>query len=115
MAKHSSSLIQISDTTVDISTHNITTETAISSTIIIRGEGRKIMILQITKLQRNINLLYQYFKISYFNILDSPDCINDNRDCDYWASIDECNKNPSYMLVNCKKACNTCNGNYLKN
>ncbi|KAL5004699.1 hypothetical protein ScPMuIL_018155 [Solemya velum] len=37
-------------------------------------------------------------------------CINNHDDsqCEYWANDNECNKNPSWMKVNCKKACGVC-------
>lgn len=35
-------------------------------------------------------------------------CQNNHRFCDYWSKLGECNKNPSWMLVNCKKSCNQC-------
>ena len=35
-------------------------------------------------------------------------CTNDHEDCDYWASSGECDNNPGYMEVSCKKACNIC-------
>jgi len=38
-------------------------------------------------------------------------CGNNHKWCEYWAKTDECNKNPGYMLVNCRKACNQCDKN----
>ena len=35
-------------------------------------------------------------------------CRNIHKDCDYWASIGECDANPNYMLYYCAKGCNTC-------
>jgi len=35
-------------------------------------------------------------------------CGDSNTNCPYWASVGECSKNPSYMLPNCKKSCDTC-------
>lgn len=37
-------------------------------------------------------------------------CVDNHNRCSYWASIGECNKNPRYMKVNCKKSCRVCNG-----
>lgn len=37
-------------------------------------------------------------------------CVDDHESCSYWASLGECNANPSYMLDNCKKSCNNCPG-----
>ena len=38
----------------------------------------------------------------------SGDCQDLNGNCEYWASIGECQANPGYMLPNCPKSCNTC-------
>jgi len=37
-------------------------------------------------------------------------CTDSHRNCQSWARQGECNKNPSWMKVNCKKSCNTCDG-----
>jgi len=38
-----------------------------------------------------------------------PSCVDSNKYCATWASLDECKKNPSWMLVNCPVACDQCN------
>jgi len=38
----------------------------------------------------------------------SSTCIDQNDDCEFWASIGECAANPEYMLVSCAKSCNQC-------
>ena len=43
----------------------------------------------------------------YFSA-ENNDCKNNHLDCDYWAGIGECDKNPSYMLIHCMKSCNVC-------
>lgn len=40
----------------------------------------------------------------------SIDCVDKNESCNYWASNGECQNNPDYMLVNCKKSCKNCSG-----
>eukprot|EP00794_Sanderia_malayensis_P015044 gene15044-16597_t len=35
-------------------------------------------------------------------------CVDNHGDCAAWASSGECQKNPDWMLVNCKKSCNAC-------
>ncbi|XP_065060849.1 zinc metalloproteinase nas-15-like isoform X2 [Rhopilema esculentum] len=35
-------------------------------------------------------------------------CVDNHSYCSYWASIGECQKNPNYMLTNCKKSCQRC-------
>ena len=37
-----------------------------------------------------------------------PKCEDTNKFCAYWASVDECQKNPSWMLTNCPVACDQC-------
>jgi len=37
-------------------------------------------------------------------------CTDENNYCQYWSSIGECQKNPAYMLVKCKKSCKVCTG-----
>ena len=39
---------------------------------------------------------------------ETPNCKDDNTNCQYWASVGECNANPNYMLVKCKKSCEAC-------
>ena len=41
-------------------------------------------------------------------IFGFSDCADRNAACAYWASVGECNKNPNYMRVNCKRACASC-------
>ena len=36
---------------------------------------------------------------------DTTTFIDQHDNCEFWASISECAKNPNYMLVNCKKSC----------
>jgi len=35
-------------------------------------------------------------------------CTADSKDCDYWAELGECEKNPNYMLTTCSEACTGC-------
>lgn len=35
-------------------------------------------------------------------------CKDFNNKCEYWASIGECNRNPGYMRVYCKRSCQVC-------
>merc|ERR1712243_155755 len=37
------------------------------------------------------------------------ECADDNSNCASWARDGECQKNPGYMLVSCKRSCNVCN------
>ena len=39
---------------------------------------------------------------------DDSACVDTHENCAFWASIDECEKNPGYMLTGCPKSCNTC-------
>jgi len=50
---------------------------------------------------KQMNLLYR--------CSGSPSpCSDSHQHCQYWASIGECNKNPSWMLQNCRKSCGNC-------
>jgi len=35
-------------------------------------------------------------------------CRNDQKECEYWASLGECEKNPEYMRESCQQSCNAC-------
>jgi hypothetical protein len=35
-------------------------------------------------------------------------CFDDNEMCEMWSSEGECDLNPTFMLVNCKKSCDVC-------
>ena len=35
-------------------------------------------------------------------------CEDTERECKYWASLGECDKNPNYMRVNCALSCDSC-------
>ncbi|KDR20608.1 Putative tyrosinase-like protein tyr-3 [Zootermopsis nevadensis] len=37
-------------------------------------------------------------------------CGNYNRNCEEWARLRECTKNPDYMTIYCPKACHSCHG-----
>ena len=50
----------------------------------------------------------------FFNIRNMSDCVDNHEDCEYWAGIEECDKNPGYMLINCKKSCEICRGESIK-
>ena len=41
------------------------------------------------------------------NFQDIP-CVDDDNECEFWASEGECGADPDYMLVNCKKSCGNC-------
>ena len=45
-----------------------------------------------------------------FNKIVVLGCKDNNKNCDGWAKIGECEKNPGYMLSNCMKSCGTCEG-----
>jgi prolyl 4-hydroxylase len=35
-------------------------------------------------------------------------CVDQHKDCSFWAGIGECDKNPRYMLPNCPVSCDSC-------
>ena len=52
---------------------------------------------------------FQYmedFKLKRKTLFDN--CKNDHEQCAFWASIGECDANPSYMKISCAPACQTC-------
>ncbi len=40
-------------------------------------------------------------------------CVDTHEHCAFWASLDECAKNPNYMLKGCPKSCNSCPGKLI--
>jgi prolyl 4-hydroxylase len=40
--------------------------------------------------------------------IEDENCKDNHELCSFWSSLDECSKNPNYMLVNCAKSCNSC-------
>ena len=56
-------------------------------------------------LNQNLSPTYVYLNI-FFVTIDY--CINEHVHCHDWATIGECEKNPDYMLIACKKACHSC-------
>ncbi|CAJ1946197.1 unnamed protein product [Cylindrotheca closterium] len=42
------------------------------------------------------------------NVPDSMQCINAHPECEDWANKNECKSNPQYMLLQCRKACQSC-------
>uniref|UniRef100_A0A914E472 ShKT domain-containing protein n=1 Tax=Acrobeloides nanus TaxID=290746 RepID=A0A914E472_9BILA len=44
---------------------------------------------------------------------DSPMCFNENFCCNFWSQKGECEKNPTWMLCNCKVSCGKCFPQYL--
>ncbi|XP_068085156.1 hatching enzyme 1.2-like [Anabrus simplex] len=64
---------------------------------------------------RKVNILYECKNVDVINprppqpIPTKPSaCSDNNRFCRYWARIGECQKNPTWMLVNCANSCNQC-------
>ena len=35
-------------------------------------------------------------------------CVDDDRYCRVWAAMGDCQANPRFMLVHCKKSCGEC-------
>lgn len=48
-----------------------------------------------------------------YQIISLSACEDLNEHCAFWSGVDECNINPNYMLVYCKKSCGVC-GDYGK-
>jgi glutathione peroxidase len=43
------------------------------------------------------------------------EAVDSNENCEFWASVGECSKNPNYMLKFCTKSCNASKSQQLKN
>ena len=41
-------------------------------------------------------------------------CKNDHEQCETWAKLGECKKNPTYMLNSCRKSCGVCVGRVIQ-
>lgn len=39
-------------------------------------------------------------------------CIDEHENCKGWAKVGECDSNPKYMLVSCRRSCNVCKSEY---
>lgn len=56
-----------------------------------------------------------YFLFSFLlvkpSVSESDGCVDKHESCSFWAGLDECAKNPNYMLSNCPVSCNTCENN----
>lgn len=46
--------------------------------------------------------------INYPKDMSPIPCINAHPECDNWAKQNECQKNPQYMILHCRKACRSC-------
>jgi hypothetical protein len=56
-----------------------------------------------------ISACYPETENSYFNFIFSDSkCGNYNRNCEEWARLGECTKNPDYMTIYCPQACHSC-------
>ena len=51
---------------------------------------------------------FDIINISQREIPNNIACFDDNDNCAYWSSVDECDNNPVYMLESCRKSCGTC-------
>lgn len=41
-------------------------------------------------------------------VSSKPDCVDTDDNCEEWAAIGECDKNPGFMRSSCAKSCNQC-------
>ena len=58
-------------------------------------------------------MLADWAKLTDTVILDVP-CEDNNIRCPEWSRRGECEKNPGYMLVDCRKSCKVCKGNKIQ-
>lgn len=63
-----------------------------------------------SSLARRYECLLLYFFFVQFSIKSSLDCVNTYNDwqCHVWATQGECEINPDFMKVSCKRACRVC-------
>lgn len=49
---------------------------------------------------------------AFFFVIFLGDCSDtyNTKDCKIWAEFGHCDKNPSFMLLNCKRSCKVCSG-----
>ena len=43
---------------------------------------------------------------------DDEDCIDENVNCKQWAAMGECDANPGYMQVSCRRSCKVCHSKF---
>lgn len=46
------------------------------------------------------------------NINNDEDCIDENDNCKQWAAMGECDANPGYMQVRCRRSCKVCHSKF---
>ena len=68
-----------------------------------------ILILK-SGIENTINCYIHHICPHHHHILHSylVACQNYDQNCDAWAYMGECQRNPSYMLVSCARACGRC-------
>jgi len=59
---------------------------------------------------RTIFLLSLCVWLDSHGFVEAVQCRDENNYCQIWSSMGECQKNPDYMLVYCKKSCKVCTG-----
>ena len=75
----------------------------------VRGKGVKFTMLAKTLVNgADSHPLYKWLKGEYIESL----CDDRDLQCGGWAEAGECDKNPNYMLKNCKKSCTECSEAY---
>jgi len=75
----------------------------------VRGKGIKFTMLSKTEVNgADSHPLYKWLKGEYIESL----CDDRDLQCGGWAEAGECDKNPNYMLKNCKKSCTKCSEAY---
>ena len=71
--------------------------------ILFDSEGDELQRIDLTRLRttQNIHKLLKMFGMREM-------CKDDAPECDQWAKSGQCDVNPSYMYVSCRKACAAC-------
>ena len=61
------------------------------------------------KVRKTLKASFEYMEeFRMENKVLFENCKNDHEQCAFWASIGECDVNPSYMKINCAPVCQTC-------
>jgi len=71
--------------------------------ILFDGEGDEVQRIDLTRLKTTANI-HKLCKMLGMQ----EQCRDLNKDCTDWQRTGQCDANPSFMLVNCRKSCGVC-------
>ena len=76
-----------------------------SITLECKDKGKKERIISSILIKLNLSSTHVYLHIFFFIV---GYCIDEDLQCEDWASVGECEVNSRYMLIKCRKSCNVC-------